>query len=165
MDEQFGYLLAPALSAYEWERVTGHAYGNEEFQQSIKQHIPVGHVFKVLTNKLYNTLPAYVAPLSMLSDTLFPPRVAPFNSTRARRNASWHHYFKMRPAPISWYISVDTKSIASGQIYDIVRWVCLSFITGHAWRRRAVWVARQGDPIPRQYLRRLGHVGRQVQTR
>ena len=45
-DDQFGYILSPSLGAYECERVTGVAYGNDEFQQAVKLHIPVGHVFK-----------------------------------------------------------------------------------------------------------------------
>jgi hypothetical protein len=45
-DSEFSYLLSPSLSAYEWERITGFAYGNDEFQQAVKQHIPIGYVFK-----------------------------------------------------------------------------------------------------------------------
>ncbi|XP_060069379.1 centrosomal protein of 76 kDa-like [Ylistrum balloti] len=45
-DDQLSYLLTPALSAYEMERITGLIAGNEEFQDSIKQAVPDGHTFK-----------------------------------------------------------------------------------------------------------------------
>ena len=46
IDPQLSYLLAPALGAYEAERVTGSAVGASEFQQAIKRYVPVGHTFK-----------------------------------------------------------------------------------------------------------------------
>jgi hypothetical protein len=63
VDERLGYLLSPALAAYEAERVQGapyctrtpprsspaHArprYGNAEFQSSIRRFVPEGHTFK-----------------------------------------------------------------------------------------------------------------------
>jgi centrosomal protein CEP76 len=45
-DEQLSYLLTPALSAYEMERLAGVPFGNEEFQQSIKRNVPEGHTFR-----------------------------------------------------------------------------------------------------------------------
>uniref|UniRef100_A0A7S2S781 CEP76 C2 domain-containing protein n=1 Tax=Mucochytrium quahogii TaxID=96639 RepID=A0A7S2S781_9STRA len=45
-DEDLGYYLSPALSAYESERCTGVLSGNKEFQAVIKRHIPQGHSFK-----------------------------------------------------------------------------------------------------------------------
>jgi hypothetical protein len=55
-DDDFSYVLSPALSAYESERVTGVCYGNDEFQQAIKKHIPIGHVFKVIIVNPLTTL-------------------------------------------------------------------------------------------------------------
>eukprot|EP00466_Bigelowiella_natans_P000876 jgi/Bigna1/74552/fgenesh1_pg.29_\ len=46
--DECGYRLCPALSSYESERLTGRTHGNAEFQQAIKRHIPVGHVFKAV---------------------------------------------------------------------------------------------------------------------
>ena len=65
VDERLGYLLSPALAAYEAERVQGapycpalphqhrnsHSdqlcrYGNAEFQSSIRRFVPEGHTFK-----------------------------------------------------------------------------------------------------------------------
>lgn len=40
------YVLSPALSSYEMERVTGMSIGNEEFDQAVKLAIPDGHSFK-----------------------------------------------------------------------------------------------------------------------
>jgi hypothetical protein len=45
-DDRFGYVLAPALSAYEHERLMGVCYGNAEFQQAVKRAVPQGYVFK-----------------------------------------------------------------------------------------------------------------------
>lgn len=39
-DTRLQHYLAPALAAYEAERLMGVAYGNEEFQQAIKRHVP-----------------------------------------------------------------------------------------------------------------------------
>lgn len=39
-DDRLSAYLTPALAAYELERVSGAAYGNEEFQQAIKRHVP-----------------------------------------------------------------------------------------------------------------------------
>jgi len=46
--DKLAYRLGPALAAYEAERCTGVTFGNMEFQQAIKRHIPVGHVFKAI---------------------------------------------------------------------------------------------------------------------
>ena len=45
-DAQLGYLLTPALAAYEMERLAGTPFGNEEFQQSIKRNVPEGYTFR-----------------------------------------------------------------------------------------------------------------------
>ncbi len=45
-DDQLSYMLGPALCAYEMERLTGAAFGNEEFQESIKRNVPEGHTFR-----------------------------------------------------------------------------------------------------------------------
>ncbi len=45
-DENLSFILSPALSSYEYERVTGLSVGNEEFDQAIKLAIPDGHSFK-----------------------------------------------------------------------------------------------------------------------
>lgn len=45
-DDQLSYLLTPALSSYETERLTGITAGNEEFQQAIRRAVPDGHTFK-----------------------------------------------------------------------------------------------------------------------
>lgn len=46
-DDQLSYLLSQALCAYESERTSGIATGNEEFQVAIRRHVPDGHTFKV----------------------------------------------------------------------------------------------------------------------
>ena len=45
-DDQLSYMLGPALCAYEMERLTGAAFGNDEFQDSIKRNVPEGHTFR-----------------------------------------------------------------------------------------------------------------------
>lgn len=45
-DNQLSYLLQTALSNYEFERVSGQTFANEEFQASIKNFVPEGHTFK-----------------------------------------------------------------------------------------------------------------------
>ncbi|KAJ8602334.1 hypothetical protein CTAYLR_004204 [Chrysophaeum taylorii] len=45
-DRELSYMLQPALAAYENDRVTGHPFGNHEFQDAIKRHVPEGHCFK-----------------------------------------------------------------------------------------------------------------------
>lgn len=45
-DDHLSYLLTPALSSYEMERLTGVSAGNEEFQQAIRRCVPDGHTFK-----------------------------------------------------------------------------------------------------------------------
>ncbi|XP_074644636.1 centrosomal protein of 76 kDa-like [Tubulanus polymorphus] len=45
-EDHLSYLLTPALSAYEMERISGMSIGNEEFQQAIRRAVPDGHTFK-----------------------------------------------------------------------------------------------------------------------
>mmetsp|Transcript_4441 Transcript_4441/g.7571 ORF Transcript_4441/g.7571 Transcript_4441/m.7571 type:complete len:168 (-) Transcript_4441:47-550(-) len=45
-DNQLSYLLQTALSNYEFERVSGQTFANEEFQASIKNYLPENHTFK-----------------------------------------------------------------------------------------------------------------------
>ncbi|CAM9826813.1 unnamed protein product [Chrysoparadoxa australica] len=45
-DSNLSYVLQPALSAYETERVTGVSYGGVEFEDALKRAIPEGHSFK-----------------------------------------------------------------------------------------------------------------------
>jgi centrosomal protein CEP76 len=45
-DNDLSYLLSPALYNYELERVGSVTFGRDEFQQSIKNHVPQGHTFK-----------------------------------------------------------------------------------------------------------------------
>ena len=45
-DQQLSYLLQIALSNYEFERVSGSTFANEEFQSCIKNYVPEGHTFK-----------------------------------------------------------------------------------------------------------------------
>ena len=45
-DDNLSYILNPALTSYETERLTGFSVGNEEFDQAIKLAIPDGHTFK-----------------------------------------------------------------------------------------------------------------------
>eukprot|EP01006_Ploeotia_vitrea_P034444 TRINITY_DN65753_c7_g1_i2.p1 TRINITY_DN65753_c7_g1~~TRINITY_DN65753_c7_g1_i2.p1 ORF type:complete len:530 (+),score=268.68 TRINITY_DN65753_c7_g1_i2:743-2332(+) len=53
-DPQFSYILSSALSAYESERVTGHAFGNVLFQESVKRYIDVQSVFKAVPMQFSN---------------------------------------------------------------------------------------------------------------
>ena len=39
-------MLAPALAAYETEKLTGVMAGNEDFQAVVRQRVPHGHTFK-----------------------------------------------------------------------------------------------------------------------
>lgn len=45
-DNHLAYVLQPALAAYENERLTGNAFGNDDFQDAIKRLIPEDHCFK-----------------------------------------------------------------------------------------------------------------------
>lgn len=45
-DDKLSYLLQTALSNYEFERVSGTTFANDEFQASIKNYVPEGHTFK-----------------------------------------------------------------------------------------------------------------------
>lgn len=45
-DESLCFVLQSALSSYETERLTGVAFGNKEFEQSIQRAVPEGHCFK-----------------------------------------------------------------------------------------------------------------------
>lgn len=45
-DAHLSYMLQPALAAYESERITDHAFGNDDFQDAIRRHVPQGHCFK-----------------------------------------------------------------------------------------------------------------------
>lgn len=45
-DSQLSYLLSTAVSNYEFERVGGSGFAQEEFQQGIKNYVPEGHTFK-----------------------------------------------------------------------------------------------------------------------
>ena len=45
-EDSLSYLLSPALAAYELERSTGVATGNEEFQEAVHRAVPEGHTFK-----------------------------------------------------------------------------------------------------------------------
>ena len=45
-DDELGYLLTPALANYEMDRIGSVTFGNEEFQDSIRNYIPNGHTFK-----------------------------------------------------------------------------------------------------------------------
>ena len=47
-DNHLSYLLSTALLNYELERLGGVTFANEEFQSSIKNYVPEGHVFKAL---------------------------------------------------------------------------------------------------------------------
>ncbi|CAG9334919.1 unnamed protein product [Blepharisma stoltei] len=51
-DEDLSYLLQPALVNYEMDRIGSVTFGNEEFQQSIKRHVPEGHTFKAFPTQL-----------------------------------------------------------------------------------------------------------------
>ncbi len=59
-DQDLSYVLGPALGAYESERITGQDYGNDEFQQSVKNYIPIHHVFKVFYYYYYFLLSIYM---------------------------------------------------------------------------------------------------------
>jgi centrosomal protein CEP76 len=45
-DDHLSYILSPALSAYETERLTGLTVSNDEFQQAVHRAVPDGHTFK-----------------------------------------------------------------------------------------------------------------------
>jgi hypothetical protein len=45
-DNKLSHILSTALMNYETERIGGKPFGEAEFEQSIKTHIPNGHTFK-----------------------------------------------------------------------------------------------------------------------
>ncbi len=45
-DQRLSQILAPALCAYNTERITGLVAGNEEFQHAIRRYTPKGHTFQ-----------------------------------------------------------------------------------------------------------------------
>ena len=45
-DDNLSYMLSPAISNYELERLCGLTYGNDEFKAAITQVVPDGHTFK-----------------------------------------------------------------------------------------------------------------------
>ena len=47
-DGQLSYILSSALANYEFERVGGVTFANEEFQAAVKNHVPEGHTFKAI---------------------------------------------------------------------------------------------------------------------
>lgn len=47
-DNHLAYLLSTALLNYEFERIGGVTFANQEFQSSIKNYVPEGHSFKAL---------------------------------------------------------------------------------------------------------------------
>jgi centrosomal protein CEP76 len=47
-DEGLAYLLQPAISAYENERLTGFSFGTDDFQSAVKNAVPDKHCFKGL---------------------------------------------------------------------------------------------------------------------
>ena len=55
---ELSYVLGPALSSYESERVTGVAYGNAEFQQAIQRTVPESCVFKAVPFQFTSLHPA-----------------------------------------------------------------------------------------------------------
>ncbi len=66
-------------------------------------------ISRVIFDKICAILPTRSTSPSNFRCAVFF-RVARFNSTRVRRNASWRHCFKMRPALISWYIYLSTPN-------------------------------------------------------
>lgn len=53
-DEAFGYALSPALANYEFERIYGQTFGNNEFQAAITTNVPFGHSFKAFPFQIKN---------------------------------------------------------------------------------------------------------------
>jgi len=47
-DDELGYLLQPAVAAYENERLTGYSFGSADFQNAVKNAVPDRHCFKGL---------------------------------------------------------------------------------------------------------------------
>ena len=56
----FYHCTGPALCAYEMERLTGAAFGNDEFQDSIKRNVPEGHTFRGYPIVVNDSSPANV---------------------------------------------------------------------------------------------------------
>ena len=54
-DDVLCYLLSPALTSYELERVMGVNAGNEEFQDAVRGHVHEGHTFKGFPIQLTHT--------------------------------------------------------------------------------------------------------------
>ena len=54
-DDVLCYLLSPALTSYELERVMGVSAGNEEFQDAVRGHVHEGHTFKGFPIQLTHT--------------------------------------------------------------------------------------------------------------
>ncbi|CAM9179041.1 unnamed protein product, partial [Ectocarpus fasciculatus] len=45
-DDGLGYLLGPAVFAYEQERVCGASFGGDDFQDAVQGAVPDRHCFK-----------------------------------------------------------------------------------------------------------------------
>ena len=73
-DDQLSYMLGPALCAYEMERLTGAAFGNEELQESIKRNVPEGHTFRgypiVVSERSASSILAVFRRATIASDIL-----------------------------------------------------------------------------------------------
>jgi hypothetical protein len=60
LDSHFSYILAPALAAYENERLTGSPFGSEDFQAVIKRYTPIGHTFKAFPAQFAHASPSKI---------------------------------------------------------------------------------------------------------
>ncbi|GAQ78246.1 hypothetical protein KFL_000100120 [Klebsormidium nitens] len=69
-DDDLSHLLMPALVSYEHEHVLGVSSGQEEFQQSIKATVPVGHTFKAFPQQ-FNHRSATRVFKSLLQEPVF----------------------------------------------------------------------------------------------
>jgi centrosomal protein CEP76 len=60
VDAGLSFLLAPALAAYEHERLTGTAFGVEDFAAAVQRAVPEGHTFKALPLMVDRASPTHV---------------------------------------------------------------------------------------------------------
>jgi len=60
-DSQLEHCLAPALAAYEAERLTGHAFGADDFRAAVRSCVPPGHAFQAFPFQLAHASPRRIA--------------------------------------------------------------------------------------------------------
>ncbi len=59
-DDSLGHMLSPALCNYEFDRLCGVTFGNDEFKTAITQAVPDGHTFKAFPIQMQGVDPSRI---------------------------------------------------------------------------------------------------------